>query len=91
MHSVVATYTVTDKLTYIDQTDFLTTEQRGWCRSSRNFRLSTSTCCTSTTIAWGVGARFEWYNNEGVFTDFGQTANIYALTIGCQLQAAMPT
>ena len=31
---------------------------------------------------WGVGARFEWYQNEGVYTDPGETASIYALTLG---------
>ena len=31
---------------------------------------------------WAAGGRFEWYQNEGIYTDIGQQSDIYALTLG---------
>ncbi len=80
MHSIVSTYTLSDKLTYIGQSDYLTTEDAAGngvrdTYDYNNYLLYQYNDC------WGFGGRLEWYNNEGVFTDFGQEANIYALTL----------
>ena len=31
---------------------------------------------------WGAGTRFEWYQNQGIYTDPPETSNIYAFTLG---------
>jgi hypothetical protein len=33
-----------------------------------------------------LGGRFEWYQNEGVYTDAGQNADIYQLTLGMNVR-----
>ena len=81
MQSIVATYAATDKLTYINQTDYLTTEDAAGGGVRETFDLNQYLIYQHNDCL-GLGARFEWYNNEGVYTDFGQTANIYALTLG---------
>ena len=36
----------------------------------------------SLNDCWALGARFEWYQNEGVYTNVGQQADIYQFTMG---------
>ncbi len=81
MHSVVGSYSLSDKLTYIGQSDFLTAEGPDGAKSREtvgynNYLIYQHNDC------WGFGGRFEWYQNQGIYTDPPQKSDIYALTFG---------
>ncbi len=81
MHSIVSSYSLSDKLTYVSQSDYLSSEDPAGTTvrdtiGYNNFLLYQYNDC------WGFGGRLEWYQNEGIYTDPGEEANIYALTLG---------
>ncbi len=81
MHSIVADVALTDNLQYIFQSDYLDTEDNTNTTfrdtiGINNYLIYTINDC------WAVGSRFEWYQNEGVYTNVGQEADIYQLTLG---------
>ena len=83
MHSIVADYAVTDSLQYIFQSDLLSTEDAAGATQRETFGINQYLIKTLSDC-WALGARFEYYNHEGVFT--GQAAGVdsdtYALTFG---------
>ena len=81
MHSIVADYAVTDNLQYIFQSDLLDTEDNTNTTVRDTFGINQYLIYTINDC-WAVGGRFEWYENEGVYTDVGQEADIYQLTLG---------
>ncbi len=81
MQSVVANYAVSDSLNYVFQTDWLDTQTAAGT-TARNTVDINQYLLKTINDCWGVGARFEWYQNEGIFTNAGATSDIYALTLG---------
>jgi len=81
MHSIVADYAVTDSLQYIIQSDVLSTEDGAGNDFRETFGINQYLIKTINDC-WAVGGRFEWYNNDGIFTGNGQEADIFALTLG---------
>jgi hypothetical protein len=81
MHSIVADYSVTDKLQYIFQSDFLDTQDSNSAGVRNTFGIN-QYLIYAINDCWAVGSRAEWYNNEGVYTPFGDETDIYALTAG---------
>lgn len=81
MHSLVADYSVTDKLQYIIQNDYLDTEDDAGNRVRNTFGIN-QYLIYSINDNWAWGSRLEWWN---VSTDpIGRDGNadIYALTTG---------
>lgn len=66
-HSLVMDYSVTDKLNYVFQTDYLDADDSESYGVNQYLIYSISDC-------WGVGGRAEWWKNDG--------ASIYSLTAG---------
>ena len=82
MHSIIADYALTDSVQYIFQSDLLTADDVSGNRIQETFGINQYLIKTLNDC-WAVGARFEWYQNEGVFNEFGDgAADIYALTTG---------
>ncbi|MEM9827669.1 MAG: porin [Planctomycetota bacterium] len=81
MHSIVADYALTDSVQYIFQSDYLDTEDNDGAGVADSIGINQYLIKTINDC-WAVGGRFEWYNSEGIFTDFGTEADIYALTLG---------
>ncbi len=81
MHSIVADMALTDNLQYILQSDYLDTENNANVKVRDTFGLNNYLIYTVNDCL-AFGGRFEWYNNEGVYTNIGQEADIYALTLG---------
>lgn len=81
MHSLIADYSVSDSVQYIIQNDILTTEDEAGNTVRETYGINQYLIKTINDC-WAVGARFEWYNSEGVFTDAGTDADVYALTAG---------
>jgi hypothetical protein len=81
MSSLLIDYSMSDKLTYIFQNDILDTENNTGGTVRDTFDIN-QYLIYQLNDCWGVGARFEWYQNEGVYTNVGQQADIYALTLG---------
>jgi len=81
MQSVIADYAVSDKLQYVFQTDYLDTENADGAGVAQTFDIN-QYLIYSMSDCVSVGGRFEWYNNEGIYSDFGNELDIYALTLG---------
>ena len=81
MHSIVADLALTDNLQYIFQSDYLDTEDYTGATVRESFGINNYLIYTLNDC-WATGARFEWYNQEGVFSPVGQDDDIYALTFG---------
>jgi hypothetical protein len=81
MHSIVADYSLTEKLQYIFQSDYLDT-QDSLGDGVRNTIGINQYLIYAINDCWALGGRAEWYNNEGVYTAFGDETDIYALTAG---------
>ena len=81
MHSIVADYAVTDNLQYIFQSDVLNTENAVGTTVRDTFGINQYLIYTVNDCL-GLGARLEWYENEGIYTNVGQEADIYQLTLG---------
>jgi len=81
MHSIVADVAVTDNLQYIFQSDLLTSEDNTGATVRETFGINQYLLYTLSDC-WAAGGRFEWYNQEGVYSPVGQDDDIYALTLG---------
>ncbi|TWT92104.1 porin [Stieleria varia] len=81
MQSIVADFALSDKLNYVFQTDYLDTEDNTGATVRETFDIN-QYLLYSVNDCLGYGARFEWYNEEGVFSPVGTSADIYALTLG---------
>ncbi|QEF96504.1 hypothetical protein Mal15_05320 [Stieleria maiorica] len=81
MHSIVADVTLTDSLQYIFQSDYLDTENAAGTTVRETFGINQYLIYTLSDC-WAAGGRFEWYNQEGVYSPVGQDDDIYALTLG---------
>lgn len=83
MHSIVADYAVSDNLQYIFQSDYLDTEDAAGGVARETFGINQYLIYTLNDC-WAAGARFEWYNHEGVFNGqaAGTDSDTYALTLG---------
>ena len=81
MHSIVADYAVTDSLQYVFQTDYLDTQDAASDKLRNTFDIN-QYLIYSLSDCWAVGGRFEWYNNEGIYTGAGDETDIYSLTGG---------
>ncbi|MEM8911185.1 MAG: porin [Planctomycetota bacterium] len=93
MHSIVTDVTVTDRLQYIAQSDFLSTEDGITGATVRETFGFNQYLIYTLSDCLALGARFEYYNQEGVFLndngtpnndadDFIQESDILALTLG---------
>ncbi len=81
MHSIIADYAVSDNLEYIFQTDLLESEDSAGGTVRSTFDINQYLIYTINDC-WALGGRAEWYNNEGVYTNPGDEADIYAFTGG---------
>lgn len=87
MHSIVLNTHLTSKLQYIFHSDFLDTEDASGAVARETFDIS-QYLIYRINDCWAGAARFEWYNQEGVFVDEQQApgmtpeSNFYALTLG---------
>jgi hypothetical protein len=81
MHSIVADYAVSDNLQYIFQSDLLDTENNAQAGLVNTIGINQYLIYTLSDC-WAVGGRYEWYNNEGIYTAFGDETDIHALTAG---------
>ena len=81
MHSIVNEYQLTDRWQYISQSDVLDTEGptgetvRETYDYNQYLLYKVNDCLK-------LGGRFEWYNEEGIYTPVGDDSDIYALTLG---------
>ncbi|KAA5541126.1 porin [Roseiconus nitratireducens] len=85
MHSIVADVSVTEKLQYIFQTDYLDTQDQ-FNDGVRNTFDINQYLIYSLNDCLAMGGRFEWYNQEGVYTNYGDETDIYALTLGVNVK-----
>ena len=78
MHSLIGDWNVTDNLEYIIQNDVLNSEDAagGIARQTVGINQYLIYTCSD---CWAVGGRFEWYNQDNVYTADG---DIYQLTVG---------
>ncbi|PAY18111.1 hypothetical protein CKO51_18915 [Rhodopirellula sp. SM50] len=81
MHSICADVALTDNVQYIFQSDYLDTENQNNMGVRNTFGINQYLIYTLTDCL-AAGARFEWYNQEGVFSNYGTETDIYALTMG---------
>ena len=85
MHSIVADVSLTDRLQYIFQSDFLDTENANNMTVRETFGINQYWIYTVNDCL-AFGCRFEWYENEGVYTQIGDEADIYACTLGANFK-----
>ncbi|MCO8121824.1 porin [Stieleria sp. TO1_6] len=85
MQSIVADISLTDKLQYIFQTDYLDTQDK-FDDGVRNTFDINQYLIYSVSDCLAVGGRFEWYDQEGVYTAYGDDSDIYALTLGVNVK-----
>ncbi|MEO1529410.1 MAG: outer membrane beta-barrel protein, partial [Planctomycetota bacterium] len=76
---------VTDSLQYIFQSDYLDTQDAAGA-GVRNTIGINQYLIYSMSDCLAAGARFEWYNEDGVFNTFGNENDIYALTLGLNVK-----
>lgn len=81
MHSLIADVTLTEKLQYIFQSDVLDSEDNNDVSVRDTFGINNYLIYT-VNDCWQAGARFEWYQSEGVYTNTGANTDIYDLTLG---------
>ncbi len=81
MHSIVSEHQLSEQLQYISQSDLLSTENENGTTVRETYGINQYLIYTLNDC-WAAGARFEWYESEGVYTAPGATADIYALTLG---------
>lgn len=92
MHSIVLNTTLTKNLQYVFQSDFLDTDDASGAVVRETFDIS-QYLIYRFNDCWAGGARFEWYNQEGVFpgddvppivapNQLTPESNFYALTLG---------
>ncbi|MEO1527813.1 MAG: porin [Planctomycetota bacterium] len=81
MHSIVADVALSDNLQYIFQSDLLSTEDAAGATNRETFGVNQYLIYTLSDC-WAAGGRFEWYQQEGVFTAAGTETDVYALTMG---------
>ncbi|TWT83338.1 hypothetical protein CA13_48030 [Planctomycetes bacterium CA13] len=81
MQSIVADLALSDNLQYIFQTDYLTADNRDDSKQRETFDINQYLIYT-VNDCWAFGGRFEWYNEEGIYSAVGNDADIYALTLG---------
>ncbi|MCM2373070.1 porin [Aporhodopirellula aestuarii] len=82
MHSIVSDVTVTDKIQYIGQSDYLRTKNAAGnvlrdTIGMNNYLIYTVSDCLA------LGSRFEWYQASGVFDN---EVDIYACTLGANFK-----
>ncbi|MEM6469057.1 MAG: porin [Planctomycetota bacterium] len=85
MHSIVADVAVTDSLQYIFQSDYLDTEDAMSNGVANTIGINQYLIYTLSDCL-AAGARFEWYNQEGIYSAFGNETDIYALTLGVNVK-----
>ncbi|WP_233148331.1 porin [Rhodopirellula sp. MGV] len=85
MHSIVADVALSDNLQYIFQTDYLDTEDYQGNGVRNTFDINQYLIYTISDCL-AAGGRFEWYNQEGVFSNYGTETDIYALTFGLNIK-----
>ncbi len=81
MHSIVADYAATENLQYIFQTDYLDTQNENHAELRNTIDIN-QYLIYSLSDCVSVGGRFEWYNNQGIYSASTDEKNIYALTTG---------
>ena len=81
MHSIVGDLTLSDNLQYIIQSDFLDTTDAN-DNGVRNSIGVNNYLIYTVNDNISVGARYEWWQQEGIFSNFGTEADIHALTLG---------
>ncbi|MEM9644364.1 MAG: porin, partial [Planctomycetota bacterium] len=67
MHSIVADYAVSDNLQYIFQSDLLDSDDGAGATVRETFGIN-QYLIYNVNDCWAAGARFEWYNQEGVYS-----------------------
>ena len=86
MHSIVADVCTSPTiLQYIFQSDYLDTQNQNDMGVRNTFGINQYAIYTMSDCV-ALGGRFEWYNQEGVFSNFGNETDIYALTMGVNLK-----
>jgi hypothetical protein len=85
MHSVVADVALTDSLQYIFQSDVLDTEDQDGQGVRNTFGIN-QYLIYSLSDCLAAGGRFEWYDQEGVFSNYGNDTDLYALTMGLNVK-----
>jgi hypothetical protein len=81
MHSLVVDVTMTDKLNYVFQSDYLDTEDNTGAIARNTFGIN-QYLLYSISDCWAAGMRAEWYNvNTTPFNEDGNL-DVYAATFG---------
>ena len=83
MHSIVANYQMSDTLQYIFQSDLLEADDLNGNDFQESIGINQYLIRTINDCN-AVGARFEWYQSEGIFNNAigAGSSDIYALTLG---------
>ena len=81
MHSIVGDISLTENLQYIIQSDYLDT-QDGAGNGNRNTFGINNYLIYTVNDCLAFGGRYEWYQQDGVFSAFGNETDINALTLG---------
>lgn len=81
MNSVVLNTAVTEKLRSVFHVDYLDTEDASGATVRESWGLNQA-LLYSLNDCLALGARYEWYQHEGIFGPLGQEDEIEALTLG---------
>ncbi|TWT92105.1 porin [Stieleria varia] len=85
MQSLVLDVAVTDNLQYVFQTDYLDSTDANGATVRNTFDINQYAIYTINDCL-AAGARFEWYNESGVYTPINDESDIYALTLGTNIK-----
>lgn len=81
MNSIVLDNSLSDSLRYVLQVDYLDTENASGATARDSWDIS-QYLMYYISDCLALGARYEWYQQEGVFSPIGQEDEIHALTLG---------
>jgi len=81
MNSVVLDIALSDDLQYIFQNDYLNTEDETGATFRNTWDIN-QYLIYNINDCLAVGGRYEWYQQEGVFSPIGQDDEVTAFTMG---------
>ena len=81
MNSVVLDVALTDNLQYVFQNDYLDTENQTGATFRETWDIN-QYLIYNINDCLAVGGRYEWYQQEGVFSPIGQDDEVTAFTMG---------
>lgn len=82
LHSIISEATVTDRIQYISQVDWLQTEDAAGSSVRDTFGYN-SYLLYSVSDCLSLGGRFEWYDAEGIFAN---DVDVFDYTLGANIK-----